>query len=105
MRTQSVFFPNAEGHRLAGRLDLPLVPPAAYALVAHCFTCGKNLKSATYIARALTAAGFAVLRFDFTGIGESEGEFGAAGFAANVDDLVAAAEFLAREHHAPTLLV
>jgi putative redox protein len=105
MRTQPVSFPNAAGHRLAGRLDLPLVTPVAYALFAHCFTCGKNLKSSTYIARALTAAGFGVLRFDFTGIGESEGEFGAEGFAANVEDLVAAAEFLAREHHAPALLV
>jgi len=105
VRTQPVSFANASGQRLAGRLDLPLVPPVAYALFAHCFTCGKNLKSSTYIARALTAAGFAVLRFDFTGIGESEGEFGVEGFAANVDDLVAAAGFLAREHHAPALLV
>jgi putative redox protein len=90
---------------LSGRLDLPLVAPSAYAIFAHCFTCGKNLKAATHIARALNGAGFAVLRFDFTGLGESEGEFGASGFAANVDDLIAAAAFLAAGHRAPALLV
>jgi len=105
MRTVPVNFPNAAGHLLAGRLDLPLIAPSGYAIFAHCFTCGKNLKSATQIARALNTAGFAVLRFDFTGLGESQGEFGASGFAANVDDLVAAADFLAREHAAPVLLV
>ena len=105
MRTEPVSFANAAGHLLAGRLDLPLIAPAGYAIFAHCFTCGKDLKAATHIARALNAAGFAVLRFDFTGIGESQGEFGAEGFAANVGDLVAAADFLAREHRAPALLV
>lgn len=105
MRTEAVRFPNAEGHLLSGRLDLPLLPPVAYAIFAHCFTCGKNTKAATHIARALNAAGFGVLRFDFTGLGESEGEFGATGFSANVADLVAAAGFLEREHVAPALLV
>src|SRR5579862_3036985 len=105
MRTQAVRFANADGHQLAGRLDLPLVKPAGYAIFAHCFTCGKNLKAATHISHALNAAGFAVLRFDFTGLGESEGEFGAEGFAANIDDLVAAAGFLHREFTAPSLLV
>ncbi|MEP6702117.1 MAG: bifunctional alpha/beta hydrolase/OsmC family protein [Betaproteobacteria bacterium] len=105
MRTEAVSFSNAAGHVLAGRLDLPLIAPNGFAIFAHCFTCGKNLKSARDIAHALNAAGFAVLRFDFTGLGESEGEFGAAGFAANVEDLIAAASFLARDYQAPSLLV
>jgi putative redox protein len=105
MRTEAVRFPNAEGQLLSGRLDLPLIPPAAYAIFAHCFTCGKNLKAATHIARALNAAGFGVLRFDFTGLGESEGDFATSGFSADVADLVAAAAFLERERVAPTLLV
>ena len=74
MRTEPVTFANSAGHLLSGRLDRPLVAPSAYAIFAHCFTCGKNLKAAVNIARALTAAGFAVLRFDFTGVGESEGD-------------------------------
>ena len=105
MRTEAVRFPNAEGQQRSGRLDLPLIPPLAYEVFAHCFTCGKNLKAATHIARALNAAGFGVLRFDFTGLGESEGEFGASGFSANVADLVAAAGFLERDYAAPALLV
>src|SRR5579864_3977046 len=93
------------GARLAGRLDTPEGAPAGYALFAHCFTCGKDLKSAGVICRELLARGIAVLRFDFTGLGESEGEFADTNFSSNVGDLVAAADFLRRERQAPALLV
>ena len=76
MSTQIVRFTNGEGHELAGRLELPSAgQPKAYALFAHCFTCGKQIKAAVRIARRLASHGIATLRFDFTGIGESEGEF------------------------------
>ena len=102
---QRVTFPGALGHDLAARLDLPAGPPKAYALFAHCFTCGKDLRAATSIAASLTDAGFAVLRFDFTGLGGSEGEFENTNFTSNVDDLVAAAAWLRAEYRAPQLLV
>ncbi|MEO1202363.1 MAG: alpha/beta fold hydrolase [Pseudomonadota bacterium] len=105
MQTQKVAFTNDHGHRLAGLLDLPGGAPRGYALFAHCFTCSKNLKAATSISRALAASGFAVLRFDFTGLGQSEGEFGETSFSSNVDDLRAAVRFLEDEHQAPVLLV
>ena len=106
MPTHKLTFPNAAGQQLAARLDLPPEDaPSAYALFAHCFTCTKNLAAATNISRALTNAGIGVLRFDFTGLGESEGDFADTNFSSNVDDLVAAAEFLARDYAAPQLLV
>ena len=86
-------------------LDRPPDEPAAYALFAHCFTCGKDNLAASRIAQALAARGIAVLRFDFTGIGASEGEFANAGFSANVADLVAAADHLRRTHEPPALLI
>lgn len=98
-------FPNANGLRLAAVLDRPSEKPAAFALFAHCFTCGKDNVAASRIAQALAARDIAVLRFDFTGIGASEGEFANAGFSANVADLVAAADHLRRTHRAPTLLI
>lgn len=98
-------FPNASGLRLAAVLDRPFREPAAYALFAHCFTCGKDNLAASRIAHALADRGIAVLRFDFTGIGSSEGEFANAGFSANVADLVAAADHLRRTHLAPALLI
>jgi uncharacterized OsmC-like protein/alpha/beta superfamily hydrolase len=97
---------NAEGQRLAARLELPLdEAPEAWALFAHCFTCGKDIKAAYHISKALAARGIAVLRFDFTGLGESEGEFAATTFSSNVDDLVAAAGYLESHHQAPALLI
>ena len=87
-------FPNAKGEKLAAVLDLPAGAPRAYALFAHCFTCGKNVLAAKRIAEALNALGIAVLRFDFTGIGSSEGEFANTTFSSNVADLVAAADHL-----------
>jgi len=98
-------FPNPDGLRLAALLDRPLGEPVAYALFAHCFTCGKDNLAAGRIAHALASHGIAVLRFDFTGIGASNGEFANAGFSANVADLVAAANHLRQTHRAPTLLI
>jgi uncharacterized OsmC-like protein/alpha-beta hydrolase superfamily lysophospholipase len=98
-------FPNAKGEKLAAVLDLPEGSPRAYALFAHCFTCGKNVVAAKRIADALTVLGIAVLRFDFTGIGSSEGEFSNTTFSSNVDDLVAAADHLRKMREAPTLLI
>ncbi len=105
MKSEHLKFPGAQGQELAARLDSPATTPAAYALFAHCFTCSKDLKAAGWISRALVERGIAVLRFDFTGIGESAGEFAATDFHTNLDDLVAAADFLRREREAPRLLV
>jgi uncharacterized OsmC-like protein/alpha-beta hydrolase superfamily lysophospholipase len=98
-------FPNAQGEKLAAVLDLPEGTPRAYALFAHCFTCGKNVVAAKRIADALTAQGIAVLRFDFTGLGSSEGEFANTTFSSNIADLVAAADHLRRTRQAPALLI
>ena len=105
MKSEHLRFPGARGQSLAARLDSPAGEPVAYALFAHCFTCSKDLKAAGWISSALTERGIAVLRFDFTGLGESEGDFAGTDFSSNVDDLVAAADFLRRERAAPGLLV
>lgn len=105
MKSEHLRFPGAQGQELAARLESPVTTPTAYALFAHCFTCSKDLKAAGWISRALVQRGIAVLRFDFTGVGESEGEFSGTDFSSNVDDLVAAADFLRRERKAPSLLV
>jgi putative redox protein len=103
-RIQRVTFPGSQGD-LAARLDLPAGPPRAFALFAHCFTCGKDIAAASRIASALTDVGFGVLRFDFTGLGMSEGEFENTNFTSNTEDLVAAADWLRSEHRAPQILV
>jgi len=103
--SEKVSFPGAHGHALAARLDRPDGRPRAYALFAHCFTCTKDVFAAQRIAGALAEQGVAVLRFDFTGLGHSEGEFANTDFTSNVSDLVAAADFLARDHGAPQLLI
>ncbi len=106
MRYEKLTFENDQGEHLAARLDLPVDgDPIAYALFAHCFTCSKNLKAVSNISRALTRQGIAVLRFDFTGLGESEGDFADTNFSSNIDDLVAAAVFLEERHEAPSILV
>jgi uncharacterized OsmC-like protein/alpha/beta superfamily hydrolase len=106
MKSQKLKFPNQQGQHLAARLDLPLdARPRAYALFAHCFTCSKNLRAVGNLTRALVQAGIGVLRFDFTGLGESEGDFADTNFSSNVADLVAAARFLAEEYEAPKLLI
>jgi putative redox protein len=105
MPAQQFDFPNASGLRLAGLLDNPLGETRAYALFAHCFTCGKDVHAAKRIAEGLTALGIAVLRFDFTGLGSSEGEFANTTFSSNVADLVAAADHLRRVKRAPAILI
>jgi ABC-type molybdate transport system substrate-binding protein/alpha/beta superfamily hydrolase len=106
MQFKKLTFENAGGQKLSARLDLPIDSrPLAYAIFAHCFTCTKNIKATANISRALAREGVAVLRFDFTGLGESEGDFADTNFSSNVDDLVAAAEFLAAEFEAPRILI
>ncbi|HEY3645826.1 MAG TPA: alpha/beta fold hydrolase [Gammaproteobacteria bacterium] len=101
-----VRFPNASGQMLSGRMDLPPNgKPRAYALYAHCFTCGKDVRAAVNIGRALAREGIAMLRFDFTGLGESEGSFADTTFSGNVADLKAAARFLAEKYQAPKILI
>src|SRR5690242_9035690 len=102
--SKKIEFPGASGAMLAARLDLP-AKPRAFALFAHCFTCGKDTFAAARIAQGLTARGIAVLRFDFTGIGSSEGEFANTNFSSNVQDLLAAVGFLRANYAAPALLV
>jgi uncharacterized OsmC-like protein/alpha/beta superfamily hydrolase len=98
-------FANAQGEKLAALLDRPDGPIRAVALFAHCFTCGKDNKAARVIAHGLTSHGIAVLRFDFTGLGSSEGEFANTTFSSNVDDLVAAADHLRTQIAAPAILI
>ncbi|WP_341939520.1 bifunctional alpha/beta hydrolase/OsmC family protein [Marinimicrobium sp. C2-29] len=106
MARQKVEFTNHLGHTLAGALELPdSGHPKAMALFAHCFTCGKDVVAASRIARALADQGIGVLRFDFTGLGGSDGDFANTSFSSNVADLESAAEYLAREFQAPRLLV
>jgi putative redox protein len=102
---ERVRFPGARGQQLAARIDRPADEPRAWALFAHCFTCSKDLKGARWISRALAEQGIGVLRFDFTGIGESEGDFSDTDFSSNLDDLVAAADFLRAAQRAPKILV
>jgi uncharacterized OsmC-like protein/pimeloyl-ACP methyl ester carboxylesterase len=103
--TERFQFTSSEGHQLAAALDLPEREPLAYALFAHCFTCGKDVLAARRIATALAAKGIAVLRFDFTGLGSSEGDFANSTFSSNVADLVRAADHLRETRKAPTLLI
>ncbi|MDH3200890.1 MAG: bifunctional alpha/beta hydrolase/OsmC family protein [Myxococcales bacterium] len=98
-------FVGSNGQTLAGRFHLPAVDPIAYAIFAHCFTCSKESRAAAHISAALAAQGIATLRFDFTGLGESEGDFSSTTFSHNVDDVVAAANALRELHRAPALLV
>lgn len=106
MKSLKVHFPNAQGDSLAARLDLPQdEQPIAYALFAHCFTCTKNIKAAVNIAAALNREKIAVLRFDFTGLGQSKGDFADTNFTTNVADLVAAADFMQQEYQAPQILI
>ena len=105
MRSARFNFPNTKGEQLAATLDLPLGKPTAYALFAHCFTCGKDNFAAKRIAERLAVNGIAVLRFDFTGLGGSEGEFANTHFSSNVDDLIAAADHLRTMYSAPAILI
>src|SRR5690606_16146922 len=106
MEILDVKFKNNSGDELTGYLDLPTTQKAHnYVLFAHCFTCNKNFLAVRNISRALTSKGFGVLRFDFTGLGESEGEFADSNFSGNVEDLISAAHFLETHYKAPTMLI
>ena len=107
MERIKVEFPNASGQALAGLLEMPPpgVPAARYAIFAHCFTCGKDIAAASRISRALANRGIAVLRFDFTGLGNSDGDFANTNFSSNVTDLLAAANALEEQHQAPSMLI
>lgn len=106
MKTNKIEFANREGIMLRARLELPAdQKPGTFALFAHCFTCNKNLSAIRNISRALTSAGFGLLRFDFTGLGESEGDFADTNFSSNIQDLQAAADYLEKNHTAPSLLI
>lgn len=103
--SKKISFPGASGEELAARLDLPEGDPKAYALFAHCFTCTKDIFAASRIAEGLNANGIAVLRFDFTGLGASEGEFANTNFTSNVGDLVAAANYMRDNFAAPRIII
>jgi uncharacterized OsmC-like protein/fermentation-respiration switch protein FrsA (DUF1100 family) len=105
MRTERLEFANLRGEKLAALMDLPLGRPNAFALFAHCFTCGKDNLAAKRISERLAMSGIGVLRFDFTGLGTSEGEFANTHFSSNVDDLVAAADFLRKSRGIPAILI
>ncbi len=106
MGSVRVQFPNAAGQQLAAFLDQPAhCAPRAFAVFTHCFTCNKNYKGIRNISRVLSEAGIAVLRFDFTGLGESEGDFSTTTFSSNIEDIVAAAHWLETYHQAPQLLI
>jgi putative redox protein len=106
MKSERLTFENAQGQKLVARLDRPdSFDAGPFALFAHCFTCTKNFKAVANISKALTAKGVGVFRFDFTGLGESEGDFSYTNFSSNTEDLIAAAQFLEREHSAPNILI
>lgn len=106
MKQKKVKFKNEQDIEIAARLDLPVDQhPRAFLIFAHCFTCSKDLLAVKNISRAFTAKGFAVLRFDFTGLGHSDGDFEDTNFSTNISDLVSAAAFLEKEYQAPKLLV
>ncbi|MEL6675124.1 MAG: bifunctional alpha/beta hydrolase/OsmC family protein [Bacteroidota bacterium] len=106
MKTHRFSFLNRDGLALSAIIDFPVgEKPRAFAIFAHCFTCGKNLKGERNISLAMTQEGLAVFRFDFTGIGESEGEFSDTNFSTNVQDIVDAANYLAEHYKAPQLIV
>ncbi|MFN4764254.1 alpha/beta fold hydrolase [Gillisia sp. Q332] len=106
MSSEKVKFKNQEGFELHGKLELPIDQvPHNFVIFAHCFTCNKNFFAVKNICDALTDKGFGVLRFDFTGLGESEGEFSDSNFSGNVEDLLSAAEFLKANYKSPTLLI
>lgn len=105
MPSEHVHFPGSQGHELDARFDRPSGPLRGCALFAHCFSCSKETRAASRISRALAQRGIAVLRFDFTGLGASEGEFSETNFSTNVADIVAAARYLSAEYGPVNLLV
>lgn len=105
MPLEKIEFKGAFGDTLSAKVDRPEGEHRACALFAHCFTCSKNLKAVSNIAKALNNKGVLVFRFDFTGLGDSGGSFEDTNFSSNVDDLIAAAEYMKKEMHGPTILI
>jgi len=106
MRSSKIYFKNTKGEQLSGKLDLPAdQDPHNFAIFAHCFTCSKDFNAVRNVSRALASEGFGVLRFDFTGLGDSDGDFADTNFSSNVQDLLSAAAYLEQTHKAPTLIV
>lgn len=105
MPTEKLEFKNKKGVLLSAKLETPTEAPKAYAIFAHCFACSKDTLAASRISRALTKQGFAVLRFDFTGLGQSQGDFSDTSFTTNIHDLVDAAQYLSSNYEAPKLLI
>jgi esterase/lipase len=106
MSSKKITFSNSTGHQLSAIMEMPDADtPKAFALFAHCFTCNKNLTAVKNIGRALNSKGIAVLRFDFTGLGESEGDFENTNFSSNIEDLLSAAEFLKENYKAPNIMI
>lgn len=105
IQSSKISFPGAFGGDLSARLELPEGEPRAYALLAHCFTCSEDVHAATLISRALAGRGIAVLRFDLTGLGSSEGDLANTSFSSNVDDLIKAADYLRERFRAPSILI
>jgi len=106
MKHEKVTFPNGRGQMLAGRIDYPVTgDPIGYALYAHCFTCSKNLRAIGRITETLAAHGIATLRFDFTGLGQSEGEFADTNFSTSIEDFMAATHFLRDNYDAPEIVI
>ncbi len=103
--TTTISFPGPGGVELAGRLHAPAAPPRGVALFAHCFSCGKDIRAAVRVSQALVERGFAVLRFDFMGLGESAGDFADGTFTSNVDEVLSAAAWLRQQGLPPTLLI
>lgn len=105
MKSQNISFNGSTGAKLSARIDFPESEPKAFALFAHCFTCSKDLKAVGNITKALAEIGIATLRFDFTGLGQSSGDFSDTNFSSNVDDLVAAYQFMCDEFNPPSILI
>lgn len=98
-------FQNSKGEKLSGKLELPASKPRAFAIYAHCFTCSKDILASTRVSKTLSALGIAVLRFDFTGLGNSEGDFANTNFSSNVDDLQAAYDAITAQYEAPQIMI
>lgn len=106
MNSKKIKFNNKEGQELSASLELPADgKPKTYAIFAHCFTCSKNLSAVVNISRALTLNSIGVLRFDFTGLGQSKGDFAETNFSSNIDDLQRAYDFLKKEYTAPSIII
>lgn len=106
MKSKRLEFTGSLGYKLSALLDLPDdADPIAFAMFAHCFTCNKNYKILNYVNQALTVNNIAVLRFDFTGLGASQGSFSDTNFSSNIGDIISGAEFLELNYEAPKLLI